>query len=274
MRTRLKIFCLAAFLCVFADMPANAASSSENFVLEKGEVTGGGGSSSSDTFSTTTVLGQTFPSGSMESPEFKMDFGLMMDTVPPVLTCPADLSVLLNTPASDPAVAGFLSGAVATDDIDASVPVAHSAVPDVLSPVGTTTVSFTATDAAGNSSSCSAGIKVVYAFGGFLPPIDQDRPFKLGNTIPVKFRLMEAHGDMTSTASAAISLQKYSETGPVDDPLDGTEAGADNGNMFRYDEDDGQYVFNLGTRGLTQGSWQVSVSLDDGTTHAVVIFIK
>ena len=274
MRIKLQLLCLAASLCVLSDAPVLAASSSQNFVLDKGVVSGGGGSASSQSFSTATVLGQSSPAGNMESPAYKIDAGFVSDTTPPVLSCPADIIVPLNTPASEPAIAEFLAEAAATDDMDASVTIAHSAVPSVFSPVGNTVVGFTATDDAGNSSSCSAGIKSVYVFGGFTDPLVQERPFKLNGTVPVKFQLKDAYGNFVSGAFATIALQKYSDTDPLGDPIDGIASGSDTGNTFRYDITDEQYIFNLSTKGLMTGTWQVRVTLNDDTAKTILMHLK
>jgi len=73
------------------------------------------------------------------------------DTTPPELTVPADLSIQSATaiPVTDPTIAKFLSGAVATDIVDPKPKITVSAPSSF--PVGTTSVTFTATDASGNS---------------------------------------------------------------------------------------------------------------------------
>jgi hypothetical protein len=61
-------------------------------------------------------------------------------------------------PGNDPAIAAFLAGASATDNCDPSVSIADDA-PSVFG-LGTTTVTFTAEDAAGNTQGCSANVIV------------------------------------------------------------------------------------------------------------------
>lgn len=85
------------------------------------------------------------------------------DTTPPSTTCPQAISVEAQSaggvPASDPTIVEFLSGASASDNCDGSPDVSHGDVPDSF-PLGTTPVTFTATDAASNSSSCQADVTV------------------------------------------------------------------------------------------------------------------
>ncbi|MBI3447299.1 MAG: HYR domain-containing protein [Acidobacteria bacterium] len=87
----------------------------------------------------------------------------IVDTTPPVITCPAAVTVECSqhggTPASDPVIAAFLNGASATDTCDPSPAITNNA--PTLFPLGTTSVAFTATDASGNATSCSANVRVV-----------------------------------------------------------------------------------------------------------------
>ena len=94
----------------------------------------------------------------------------VVDTVPPVLTVPADLSLGTSgdgIAATDPILAAFLDGAIARDTVDRS-PVVTVDAPAFF-PVGTTTVTFRATDASGNTTTKSAIVRV--ATGGPTAPI-------------------------------------------------------------------------------------------------------
>jgi hypothetical protein len=84
------------------------------------------------------------------------------DPTPPVIVCPANVTVIASSntvPASNPVIAAFLHGATATDNCGGNVTITNNA-PAVFS-MGTTTVTFTATDACGNSASCQAQVIVV-----------------------------------------------------------------------------------------------------------------
>ena len=50
------------------------------------------------------------------------------------------------------------------------------------------------------------------------------------------------------------------------------DEGADTGNVFRYAG--GGYMYNLSTKGLSTGTWQLRVDLGDGAIHAYTISIK
>jgi hypothetical protein len=87
----------------------------------------------------------------------------VVDTTPPVITCPDNITVACNGPqgtyASDPQLSPFWTGVSATDICDADPFVTNNA--PVLLPIGTTPVTFIAVDNHGNASSCDANVTVV-----------------------------------------------------------------------------------------------------------------
>jgi FG-GAP-like repeat/FG-GAP repeat/PQQ-like domain len=140
---------------------------------------------------------------------------------------------------------------------------------------GLNTFTLAATDVAGNTSTRTATFQVLYNFGGFLPPLlsHSTGVFKLGSVVPVKFPLTDAGGLSVGTAVARLTLQMYAGGQPVGTPIDATPPGsADVGDLFRYDGS--QYIYNLSTKALGVGTWQLQVRLDDGTVHGVAIGLK
>jgi hypothetical protein len=51
-------------------------------------------------------------------------------------------------------------------------------------------------------------------------------------------------------------------------------AAATTGTLFRYDASGQQYIFNLSTSGLSKGTWNLKVSLDDGSSYTTRISLK
>ena len=102
----------------------------------------------------------TDASGNSSSGSFAVT---VVDTTPPALTVPAYLTVECNASggisSSDPQVQNWLNSASATDIVDPTPIIANNS-PSFCS-LGMTTVTFTATDASGNSSSGTADITVV-----------------------------------------------------------------------------------------------------------------
>ncbi len=92
----------------------------------------------------------------------------VVDTTPPVITCPNDITVECNShcgthggvPATDPAIVAFLAGASAADICDANPTVGPDSYPSCFED-GNTVVHFTATDADLNASHCTATVRVV-----------------------------------------------------------------------------------------------------------------
>jgi hypothetical protein len=99
-----------------------------------------------------------------------------------------------------------------------------------------------------------------------LQPVNADGSsiFKLGATVPVKFALIGYSAGITD-ATAKLTFRK------VDNVIEGTEveatstSAATTGNLFRYDAESGQYVFNWGTKGLEQGTYKLTIDPGDGT---------
>lgn len=92
-----------------------------------------------------------------------VDFAV--DLFPPVITVPSPITVHATTPEgvlkTHTAISAFLAGAVAYDTIDPSPTVTNNA--PTRFPLGTTTVTFVATDDAGNSASALSSVTVMNA---------------------------------------------------------------------------------------------------------------
>ena len=109
-------------------------------------------------------------------------------------------------------------------------------------------------------------------FGGFERPIDPGgtRVFKLGQTVPVKFQLTEASGRPVTNAVARIYVAKVVNGIPgVESPGASTKPKSDN--TVRCSKPDHKYIFDLETRHLSSGVWQIRVMLDDGLSYVAVV---
>ena len=134
--------------------------------------------------------------------------------------------------------------------------------------VGPKSFTVTATDLAGNSVQKTVTYNIVYAFGGFQEPAAKDsKAFNSNSTIPVEFQLTDANGKFVSTAKATLQV----------DGQDAVSSGKSNdGNSFRYDTADNQYVFNLSAKDTSfgVGAHTLKITLNDGTIHELSIAIK
>jgi hypothetical protein len=149
--------------------------------------------------------------------------------------------------------------------------------------VGTFGWTATATDKAGNRSVQSGTYKVVYAFDGFLQPINDTAHhtglttsvFKAGSTVPVKFALRKADGTVVQAAAAPTWLTPV-KGGAMSLPVDETlqTVSADSGSAFRYDGTAQQYAYNWKTPSQGGSYYQIGVRLDDGQTYWVNIGLR
>lgn len=142
--------------------------------------------------------------------------------------------------------------------------------------IGVKTFSVSATDNAGNQADQTVTYFVHYVCGGILQPINADGSsiFKGGRSVPVKFQLTDATGGYVTDAVAHLYYAKTS------DGVTGTEeeapstSSATEGNQFRYDATNNQYIFNLDIKTLTEGTWQIRAELDDGTSQYATFSVR
>lgn len=112
-------------------------------------------------------------------------------------------------------------------------------------------------------------------WSGVLQPINADGSsiFKLGRTIPVKFRLTGADAGRSDLV-ATISVRMVTGNVLGDEYEISSTSAASTGNEFRYDASGDLYIFNLGTSNLSAGTFQISIDLGDGSTNTVNISLR
>ena len=114
----------------------------------------------------------------------------------------------------------------------------------------------------------------LYAFTGFASPADH-QPFNLGRSVPVKFQLINSAGAFVTTATANLFVQQLDSQGNrVGELISAISSDGTSDNLFRYDFNRNQYVFNMSTKQLTVGLWQLVVKLNNGTTETIVIVLR
>ncbi len=112
-------------------------------------------------------------------------------------------------------------------------------------------------------------IHVSYKFSGFLPPLSNGLVFAVNRTIPIKFSLSDANGNAVTSLSAVTSLQIQAldaNGNPIGNPFNPTASG-----NTGLSNSGGQYLFNWQTKGLAAGSYQIVLTLADGTTRTKTI---
>lgn len=167
-----------------------------------------------------------------------------------------------------------------TIDITSGIMVSNGTYPNGsiinTSSVGTKNFNVYARDNAGNENTKNLIYYIRYLFGSFLQPINNDGSsiFKLGTTIPIKFQLTDANGNYVTSAVAILSLSKISSTitGLYLEPY--TTGNVTTGNIFIYSDNGHFYMYNLATKGMSVGTWQLRVDIDDGSFYTVNISLK
>lgn len=193
------------------------------------------------------------------------------DATPPVISEPDN--IVATATSSVGATVHFAP--TATDETDGDVSVICSPASGSTFPIGTTTVTCTAMDAAGNVGTASFTVTVVVSWSGILQPINPDGSsvFKLGSTVPVKFKLTGDSAGITNL-NAKLYLAQTDTVDLVATNEAVSTSASDIGNTFRYDSTAGQYIFNLSTKNLAQGTWYLRIVLGDGVSHIVQIKLK
>lgn len=199
--------------------------------------------------------------------------GINIDKTPPLITnnIPIDgAEYLLNQNiAADWQIYDALSGiGLSTGTVDSGQTIDTSSV-------GAKTFNIASSDKAGNQTARLLNYYVHYDYSGVLSPIKSDgsKFFKFGSTVPIKFQLKDSNGNFISTSNAYIYVNKVSDSvSGLEEVVSAGEANV--GNLFRYDATDNQYIFNLSTKLLSIGTWQLSIKLDDETINKVNLSLK
>lgn len=196
-----------------------------------------------------------------------------LDEIPPEITIARPIEgeeILLNNIVfAQYSVADVNSG---IDTITATTP-DNSAIDTAT--VGVKTFIVNARDVAGNEATRTVSYKVIYNFS-ILPPINSDGTsvFRLGSIVPVKFQIRDSAGNIISNAVAKLNLTKTSDDVASSEIEAISSGNANEGNEFRYSAEDELYIFNLKTKDISTGTYQLKAILDDNSTHIVDIGVK
>ncbi len=127
-------------------------------------------------------------------------------------------------------------------------------------------------------------LSVTYGWSGFLQPIDDPTAnpsntpsvFKAGSTVPVKFKLHDAHGVSAQASSSPLWLQPQkgaAMSAAIDESV--YSAPASNGSGYRWDASAQHYIYNWSTKGSRGGYWyRVYAKLDDGKIYSVIVGLR
>jgi hypothetical protein len=162
----------------------------------------------------------------------------------------------------------------AVDDTSGARPVVCTPLSGSQFRPGRTTVTCTASDATGNTSTASFLVWVQYEAPDdgsfFLRPIrpDGSSVFQIGRAVPVKFKLTGASRNITDL-EARLIVTKLSDVVQGRDDCEGDEAGEDAGFRFEYRKGPGIYAYRWKTRGESRGTYRLRADLGDEVTHVI-----
>ena len=166
-------------------------------------------------------------------------------------------------------------GATANDSCGGPLPVSVSGTVNT-SVIGTYTLTYSATDASGNTGTETRTVNVIYNFTGFFSPVSNPpvlNEVKAGQTVPVKFSLGGNQGlDIFFPGYPASQQISCSSNSPIN-VLEETETSG--GSTLTYNSSTGTYQYNWKTEKSWAGTCRVLVvKLADGTEHVAYFKFK
>jgi hypothetical protein len=177
----------------------------------------------------------------------------------------------------------FPTTAPATPDCtssDATSGLASCLVTDSLASynsVGTHTLTATATDVAGNTSTATLTYYVyTLTLNGFFQPVDMNgvlNTVKNGSTVPLKFRVFDRTVERTDTAVVtAFGAKQYTCGGTA--PEDAVEMTTTGGTSLRYDTTGTQFIQNWQTPRSPGTCWVATATFVDGSKLSALFKLK
>jgi len=159
--------------------------------------------------------------------------------------------------------------------------------------VGGKGFSVSATDNVGNTATwpeaaAASGHEytVAYATGGsclgspghsILQPIDRDGSsvFKLGSTVPAKFRVCDANGVSVGTPGVVTSFVQTGSEGGINASVDEAVVSTTPDLAFRWSPDGQQWIYNIGTKGKVGSTkYFYKITLNDDSTITFAFTLK
>ncbi len=200
---------------------------------------------------------------------------IVADQTPPTISCPTNITVYL--PLNTTATSMVVNYTAPTgQDNCTGVTTARTAglASGASFPVGTTTNTFRATDAAGNTAECSFTVTVLYNFTGFFSPVSNPPTLNnvnAGRAIPLKFSLSGNKGLSIFATGYPVSQQIACDSSAPLSEVEGTVTAG--GSTLSYTTD--QYHYNWKTESSWAGTCRMlNVKLNDGTEHTALFKFK
>ncbi|HEX8149554.1 MAG TPA: PxKF domain-containing protein [Pyrinomonadaceae bacterium] len=194
----------------------------------------------------------------------------VVDTTAPAVTLNGanPLTVVVGSPFVDP-------GATANDSCGGPLPVSVSGSVN-SGVVGTYVLTYSATDASGNTGSTTRTVNVVYNFTGFFSPVSNPpalNEVKAGQGVPIKFSLGGNQGLNIFADGYPASQQVGCANNVPINVLEETDASGSS--TLSYNAASGTYTYNWKTEKSWAGTCRaLVVRLADGTEHVAYFKFK
>ena len=165
-------------------------------------------------------------------------------------------------------------GCTASDSLSGLA--ADCTVADYSTAVGTHTLTATATDKAGNTSTVTQSYEVkAWTLKGFYQPVDMNgvlNTVKGGSTVPAKFEVFAGDTEITDPSLMSFSMAKISCSPIV--PTDEIETTATGSTSLRYDATAGQFIYNWKTPTGAGTCYRLTMKSADGSTMSANFKLK
>ncbi len=144
--------------------------------------------------------------------------------------------------------------------------------------VGSHTVTATATDNAGNTTSDTSSYTVLaWTANGFYSPVDMGgvlNTVKGGSTVPLKFELFAGPTELTSTSAVATFQTQKVTCGTSNGLEDAIEVVSTGGTSLRYDTTGGQFIQNWKTPAGAGSCYKATMTSLDGSSISALFKTK
>jgi hypothetical protein len=212
------------------------------------------------------MAGNTAAAGSAQSPPFKID-----------LTDPTDVVFVGGPAVGSSHYFGNVPAAPTCTAEDAVSGLERCVVSGYSSAVGEHTLTATATDYAGRTSTSTSTYSVLaWTTKGFFAPVDMGGVYNVvkgGSTVPLKFELFAGQTELTSTSAVAgfKTAKVMCSGGALEDAVEMVTTG---GTTLRYDGTGGQFVQNWKTPTGPGSCYSATMTAADGSTMTAFFKLK
>ena len=190
----------------------------------------------------------------------------VMDTTAPTLTCPDDVSALVDNPVT-------LGRPTVSDVVDVSPSVSNDG-PAAFGP-GRTTVTWRSEDHSGNAATCRQQVTVTFPFVGFQAPVNNlpiVNTVRSGQSVPVKFSLTGDRGLGILATGSPSSRRVACDSSAATDAIETTTSSQSG---LQYDPASDTYTYVWKTDKAWVGTCrQLTVTLTDGTSHTALFQLR